>query len=948
LTHSPARSTGPLSFNEALKRELDALRPGTCKDFTPEAQLDREVSEADWLDYKRRKSSNLRQLYRLIAKLGKAGPGDRPLVALCLSGGGIRSATFNLGVLQALARIGLLEQFDYLSSVSGGGYIAGWLKAWMSRAPGGTRTVVESLGSSTTEPPEHPLDPEPKPIDRLREYSNYLTPTVGLFSPDSWAAGATYVRNLILNWLIVLPVLAAVATIPQIAFLVTQTAWSHHSELFLGMTGLDLMVIAAVLLALIASLNIYRYRRGPDPTPQSRIVLAGVLPLAVAALFLATASLWLRFKVDYAQPDHPVVVKGEVWGFIILWCLAIPAIGWAMSEPGWRRSRDFRWPKWELVGLILTGSISAVLLLWLARGLHPYLISNPALYVVFALPALLLLYLVARTLFVAFASFGEGTLPRTPNSVVGAADREWWARLSGWILLFLVGWALVSSLTLFGGSMLADARDYLPRLLAAVGGISGLTTALLAGSGDTPSGRASSKMGSITKRWVVALAAPIFCLSVGILLAYGALWLGRLVTQDYTLLSRTHLLQDGAHPIGVGTLIRYHLVPVILLLLALIMSRFVNVNRFSLHGFYRDRLVRAYLGASNVDRKPNAFTGFDLTDDLKLHTLWQEKSGRPLPVINTALNLVMSQSKLAWQQRKAESFSMTPFFCGNFYEGYRRTEEYGGAAGISLGSAMTISGAAANPNMGYHSSPSITFLMGLFNARLGAWLGNTNQHGNHTYQREGPRTAFRTIFADLFGLTNASEKYINLSDGGHFDNLGVYEMVLRRCRHILLSDAGRDPISALGDLGNAIRKIRIDFGISIEFTDKIRILPKSATEVGLYCAVAEIRYQDVDGSDVPNGTLIYLKPALTGKGKPVPYDVFSYAKAREDFPHESTTDQWFDEAQFESYRALGSHLLMQIVNPKQLEDTASIRVTTFPQFSDAVKEYVKEAPSKTG
>ena len=276
-------------------------------------------------------------------------------------------------------------------------------------------------------------------------------------------------------------------------------------------------------------------------------------------------------------------------------------------------------------------------------------------------------------------------------------------------------------------------------------------------------------------------------------------------------------------------------------------------------------------------------------------------------MINTALNLVMSERKLAWQQRKAESFSMTPFHCGNFHEGYHHTGDYGG--GISLGTAMTISGAAANPNMGYHSSPSITFLMTLFNARLGVWLGNTNRYGDETYARQGPSSAMRSLFADLLGLTNA-ESPIR-------EPLG--RRALRQPRPVRDGAAampvhrgerrGRDPIGAFEDLGNAIRKIRIDFGISIEFTRKIRILPRSSSEVGLYCAVGTIQYQDIDGAGVENGTLIYLKPALSGRGEYcIPYDVFSYAQAAKDFPHESTSDQWFDEAQFESYRAPGSPL----------------------------------------
>ena len=194
---------------------------------------------------------------------------------------------------------------------------------------------------------------------------------------------------------------------------------------------------------------------------------------------------------------------------------------------------------------------------------------------------------------------------------------------------------------------------------------------------------------------------------------------------------------------------------------------------------------------------------------------------RLLPIINTTLNLVHGEN-LAWQQRKAESFSMTPLYCGNWLEGYRRSTEYGRREGITVGTAITISGAAANPNMGYSSSPVLAFLMSIFNVRLGAWLGNTNARGNKTYLRPGPKLALKPLFAEVFGLTNSSRRYVNLSDGGHFDNLGLYEVVLRRCRHVLVSDAGNDGSFAFEDLGNAIRKIRIDFGIPIEFKTQDR------------------------------------------------------------------------------------------------------------------------------
>jgi hypothetical protein len=309
---------------------------------------------------------------------------------------------------------------------------------------------------------------------------------------------------------------------------------------------------------------------------------------------------------------------------------------------------------------------------------------------------------------------------------------------------------------------------------------------------------------------------------------------------------------------------------------------------------------------------------------------------RPLSIINTTLNLVHGEN-LAWQQRKAESFSMTPLFCGNWCEGYRRSDQYGGRDGISVGTAITISGAAVNPNMGYSSSPALGFLMAIFNVRLGAWLGNTNTHGNRTYPLTGPRQAIMPLFAEIFGLTNSNRRYVNLSDGGHFDNLGLYEVVLRRCRHVLVSDAGQDRSFAFEDLGNAIRKIRIDFGVKIIFRDKIEILPSEPDKKGLYCAVATICYSEVDGtSPEQDGVLIYIKPTLQGRGAQVPYDIYSYARSNEAFPHESTLDQWFSESQFESYRALGFHVLEQVAG--------GVPSGGFDDFRASVSRYIDNPP----
>jgi hypothetical protein len=296
---------------------------------------------------------------------------------------------------------------------------------------------------------------------------------------------------------------------------------------------------------------------------------------------------------------------------------------------------------------------------------------------------------------------------------------------------------------------------------------------------------------------------------------------------------------------------------------------------------------------------PHPFTGFDPRDDMPLAELCRLDNGqtvcqRPYPIHNTAMNLVAGK-QLAWQQRRAAAFAFTPLACGYSFtlpdekglclSHYRPTERY--MEGVWLGSAMAISGAAASPNMGYHSSPALTFLLTVFNVRLGHWNGNPAHP--RAWATQGPRFGGTYLLRELFGLTDHTSPYVYLSDGGHFENLGLYELVRRRCATIIAIDAGQDALKTFDDLGNAIRKCYADFGVVID-------VHADALKTG-YSAVGRIHYPDA-----PEGTLIYVKPKLTGSE---PADLQNYALTHPDFPHQSTADQWFDESQFESYRKLG-------------------------------------------
>jgi hypothetical protein len=191
--------------------------------------------------------------------------------------------------------------------------------------------------------------------------------------------------------------------------------------------------------------------------------------------------------------------------------------------------------------------------------------------------------------------------------------------------------------------------------------------------------------------------------------------------------------------------------------------------------------------------------------------------------------------------------------------------------------------------------------MMLGNVRLGWWLGNPRD--NRTSRREGPLFSFVPIVNEMFGLTTDTGRYVYLSDGGHFENLGIYEMIRRRCRYIVVSDAGCDPDYQFEDLGNAVRKAWIDLGVAVRFRG-INVTARKPEPIdGVYCAIADIFYPEADAKP---GLLLYIKPGYHGTE---PADVRAYAAMHPDFPHESTAEQWFSESQMEAYRVLGSHIL---------------------------------------
>lgn len=812
-----------------------------------------------------------------LARLGKGKNDD--LMGLALSGGGIRSAIFNLGLLQALARLGVLKEFEYLSTVSGGGYIGSWLSAWVSRV-GSIEQVEKSLSSET----------EPREVRFLREYSNYLTPRLGWLSADTLTGVTTYLRNMLLNLTMIVAVTAVVLLVPWLLGALARALPSHSGLAFatlaVSVTGLAVAVTAITRNIIWQEIEEHRAQAGKprSETPVSMeprtVNLQIVLPLVVWA-----GGLGLLLAADRS------LMKGAMFAAVLIAACAAFAIARTLHRlyatlhyPAVGRldplRRAFAVAVGTLLGIALMG-LFAQALPENHAGWHA---------VVWGAPVILGIFLLA-------ISFMLGLGGRIESEYA----REWWSRLAGLLVRVALIWFAITAASVYGPLLLILLREWLSGV-----GAAWIVTTL--GSVFAARSSTSGKEGAVHKkaRWAELLAkiGP-YVFIAGLLLAVSTVLFHSARAYLGLPLDRYgEALEKVTQPEWIAG------AALLLTLIALVLSLTVDINLFSFHMFYRNRLVRCFLGASNPKRSELPFIGFDPRDNPKL----AELAARPYHLINTALNLTSSK-RLGWQERKAGAFVLSPLYCGyQFPPGptathapcYQRTEDFvkAGRGYLNLGTALAISGAAASPNMGYHSSPSVAFLLTVFNVRLGWWIQNPSRP--EYWERPGPRRALKYLLWELFGITNELTPFVYVSDGGHFDNLGLYELVRRRCRFIVVSDASCDGKFQFEDLGNAIRKCEVDFNCMIKIRTR-SIAPEAGTGRSRYhCAVGTIRYRAEDGEPPPApGYLLYIKSSLSGDE---PSDVLQYAASSPDFPHESTQDQWFSESQFESYRKLGFHI----------------------------------------
>jgi hypothetical protein len=294
-------------------------------------------------------------------------------------------------------------------------------------------------------------------------------------------------------------------------------------------------------------------------------------------------------------------------------------------------------------------------------------------------------------------------------------------------------------------------------------------------------------------------------------------------------------------------------------------------------------------------------------DTLRLSELGGENSAAPYHLVNTALNL-QGKRDPQLRQRKTIPFVLAKRFSGSDYTGYcetRRLEEID--THLDLGTAMAISAAATGPTMGAKTIRSRSFLFALLNIRLAYWLPHPGrvEHSSWLDWFIHRNPGVLSLLAEACGVVSDRGRFVNCSDGGHIENLGVYELLRRRCKTIICVDGGADPRFEFFDLTTLQRYASIDLGVEIE----IDVAPIVPGENGLsrqQFAIGQIKYHDGQ-----RGTLIYLK--LSYSGEESEYLRFYHRKVAA-FPHEPTSDQFFNETRFEVYRALGYHIAQRVVD----------------------------------
>ncbi len=717
------------------------------------------------------------------------------VAGLALSGGGIRSATFCLGITQMLARHGFLHRFDYLSTVSGGGYLGAFLSTALGTRQEGdkSRTTPESAADKLKDVFERTEGIESGLVRHLRNNSKYLL---------NGGLGAK-----------------------------------------LEITGL---LISGVLWNLLMLL----------PLP---LILAWVAHVGQEWIWGAQI-----VSGSFKEPDW---AKGCAADLAILFG-GVLALGW-FTQPLVRMLSHGRDPKDKSM---LARRALEVALPWVGLAFAFMVFVN-------CVPTLFYGYEILRQEYKALGlQWLKGTL---------SAD----------VLGVSAGGAFSAALALVVAK-LAPHRERLRRLAVRLLVLSGplLLLAIFLAVGN--------RMG-LGRTVVEPEVVPVFVTMIPTVLAQ--------YSQEYLADLSTKWSPAWVLTVAIGIVLWGWLG--------------VNINTLAPHIYYRNRLCDCYM-VRRIEpdaEKPGLWTRLvrrlsgekvhgrtETLQRVRFSSLNSDLAA-PYHLVNMTLNAPSSTNKNL-RGRGSDFFVASRRYCGSPLTGYKKTDEITSVdPHFDLGTAMAVSGAAASTSMGWKSLPNFRFLMTLFNVRLGYWLRWGGKPGLWHRLANTPGPVY--LFREMFAVMDERCRYLNLSDGGHIENLGVYELLRRQAKFIVCVDGGQEPGMECSDLTRLQRYAEIDLGIRLHFDlHDLSPMPDGCSRA--YGLLVKVDYEPGESrpaAEAKVGWMLYLKLAMTGAE---PAHVLDYKRDHPDFPHQTTGDQIFDEAQFEAYRQLGECAMRSFFHDK--------------------------------
>jgi hypothetical protein len=799
------------------------------------------------------------------------------IVGLALSGGGVRSSTFSLGVVQALASKGRLRHIDYLSTVSGGAFTGSFLGRLFTRK--GVADVADPCGRAE----ELIKDNDSGPLRWLRTQANYLFVNG---SSDALIALAVYFRNVFTVHLVVGALLVA-----WFGVLAGVSRWSLYDKLIPHAPALPMWKTVTPVLSLwwwlplaMLALVIIPMKLGFWLAPKRQSYRSHPPhPLAAWIILIAGASIGLSLQGNAQLAGGGLVILGLAW----IWQEA------ARSDID---ECDIKSRRAE--GLIVRNRLT--------RGL------GEALWLFLILVLWVIIDSVARTI----------ASPRVLSAMIGTL-----VALAPLLNLFRS-----KAMDLLPKSEGADAAIGKMKVLGVVIALTLLVVADVI---------AHVTFTALEPKWAWGTVALAFAFSVAIGRAFDFLNLTSLSSTYGARIVRTFLgasnpgRTQGAENMAADVQVAHsdddlphskyrpeenggplHLIS-------------VCVNETVDHASQREIRERKGLlmtiGSFGVSVGRRSFSMWSKTID---EPRWL-KSRRWLEGVD-----LDGETSPTLQPIIHNSDPNT------FHPLGRRDNKNAVVQSLTLGDWVAVSGAAFSTGNGRSTNPLLALFMGILNVRLGFWWGTgikaTERRGRfpaNAWRRlkELPGTLFRTqqlLLAEWKGrFDGPSQEFWNLSDGGHIDNSSTYELIRRKVPFIICTDATRDIDYSYGDIANLMRNVRVDFGAEIEWVDPALLgalghppTPPShvmdwiePTQIGTldeikgnashggpgkkHAALARIRYADKIDS-----WLLLIKASLTDNET---RDIKQYATSHKDFPQDSTADQIYDDEQWESYRKLG-------------------------------------------